>query len=175
MSKSPKPRGRETFLDMARSMLALGVAVGLVLLVTWRPADSKPSVAPVNAHEVAIGAAAELSFTPLELSLGAQWKATTAWVEQVPTDITKHHWHVSYVKGESKYVAIDQSDTSAVENFVNGFVESKVGTEKIGEAVWMIYSGAGDEVIATSMKDGNIILVTANTYPLLLKVLSKIS
>jgi len=175
MSKSGKPRGRETFLDMARSMLALGAAVGLILLVTWRPADSKPSFAPVDAHAVAIGAQNQLAFTPLELALGADWRATTAWVETVPTDISKYHWHVSYVKGENKYVAVDQSDTLAPDSFVNSFVISEVGSEIVSDVNWMIYSGENEDVIAVRIEKGLTTLITANSYPLLVKVLQKVS
>jgi hypothetical protein len=173
MSKSGKPRGRETFLDMARSMLALGVAVGLVLLVTWRPADTKPTFAPVDAHSVAVGAQSRLAFTPLELDLGKGWKATTAWVERVPTDVSKNHWHVSYVKGETNYVAVDQSDTSSPDSFVKSFVVSKVGTEKIGDVTWKIYSGENEDVIAVQVAEDEVVVITANSYPLLMEALSK--
>jgi len=175
MSKSGKPRGRETFLDMVRSMLALGAAVGLILLVTWRPADSKPSIAPVDAHAVAVGAQSQLSFTPLELDLGPSWKATSAWVESVPTDISKSHWHVSYVKGESKYVAIDQSDTSAPSAFVSDLTTAEVGTEEINGTVWQTFAGENQDVIAVKIESGLVTLVTANSYPLLLKVISTLS
>lgn len=175
VSKSGKPRGRETFLDMARSMLALGVAVGLILLVTWRPADSKPTVSPVDAHAVVVGAIGQLTFTPLELDLASSWKTTTAWVEQVPTDISKHHWHVSYVKNSVEYVAIDQSDTSAPEVFVDAFVNSRVGTETVNEISWKTYAGENSDLVATRLEDGLVTIVTANSYPLLLKILSKIN
>ncbi len=175
MAKSGKPRGRETFLDMVRSMLVLGAAVGLVLLVTWRPADSKPTVAPVDAHAVAVGAANQLSFTPLELDLGANWRATSAWVESVPTDITKSHWHVSYVKGESQYVAIDQSDTSAPDSFIAELTTAEVGVEEINGTVWKTFSGDNEDVIAVKIESDVVTLITANSYPLLLKVISNLS
>ncbi len=175
MSKSGKPRGRETFLDMARSMLALGAAVGLVLLVTWRPADSKPTYTPVDAHEIAVNAGSQISFKPLELELGRDWYSTTAWIEAVPTDVTKSHWHVSYVKGETKYVAVDQSDTSVVKTFISQFIKNKVGTEEISGREWKIYSGENTDVVAVSGEAGLVTVITANSYPLLMKVLANLN
>lgn len=175
MSKSGKPRGRETFLDMVRSMAALGAAVGLILLVTWRPADTKPTFAPVDAHAVALGAANQLTFTPLELDLGPGWKATTAWVEPVATDISKYQWHVSYVKGDDRYVAVDQSDTSAPDAFVAQLTNSEVGSETANGKSWEIYAGENEDVIAANIEDGVVTLITANTYQLLLKAISKVS
>lgn len=155
-------------------MLALGAAVALVLLVTWRPADSKPNYTPVDAHAVAISAS-DLSFTPLELDLGKGWNATTAWVESVPSDITKSHWHVSYVKGTSKYVAIDQSDTSVVTSFVDGFITSEIGSENVGGVIWQTYAGESEDVVAVRVQENLVTLITANSYPLLLEALSKLS
>lgn len=175
MSKSGKPRGRETFLDMFRSMLVLGAAVALVLLVTWRPADSKPTVSPVDAHKVALGAQSQLSFTPLELDLGQDWQATSAWVEPVATDISKSHWHVSYIKDNSKYVAVDQSDTSAPNSFVNQFVQNKIEEKTIGNKTWVIYTAENSELIAVAKSENLTTLITANSYQLLERVLNRLS
>lgn len=175
MSKSGKPRGRETFLDMVRSMLALGAAVALVLLVTWRPADSKPSVTPVDAHAVAVGAQSQMSFTPLELDLGSKWRATSAWVEPVPTDISKSHWHVSYVLGNTKYLAVDQSDTSAPKVFASQFVKNKVEEKVIDETLWVIYSAENSDLVAVKIEKDLVTLITANNYQLLIKTLTQIS
>ena len=156
-------------------MAALGAAVGLILLVTWRPADSKPSFTPVDAHAVAVGAANQLTFTPLELDLGDGWRATTAWVEPVPTDISKYHWRVSYVKGEDRYVAVDQSDTAAPNTFVAQLTNADVGTETINGKVWKIYAGENQDVVAVSIEKEVVTLITANTYQLLLKAISNVS
>lgn len=156
-------------------MLVLGAAVALVLLVTWRPADSKPSVTPVDAHAVAVGAQDRLGFVPLELPLSDKWQATSAWVEQVSTDVSKSHWHVSYVLGNSKYVAVDQSDTSAPDVFVDQFVTNEVEEKIIGESSWTIYSAENSDLIAVKTQDDLVTLITANSYQLLIKVLSRIS
>lgn len=174
MSERKKPRGRETFLDMFRSMLVLGAAVSLVLIVTWRPADTKPTYTYVDAHSVAVNAAEDLSFTPLELILGENWKSTTAWVEQVPSDISKNHWHVSYVKGTSKYVAVDQSDTSVAQQFVSSFVENEFDQEVVNGKSWKIFTAGNSDLVAVLYEKDLVTLITANSYPLLLKVLETI-
>jgi hypothetical protein len=155
-------------------MLVLGAAVSLVLIVTWRPADTKPTYTYVDAHSVAVNAADELSFTPLELSLGSGWQSTTAWVEQVPSDISKNHWHVSYVKGTSKYVAVDQSDTSIQEQFVSSFVENEFDQEVVNGKSWKTYTTENSDLVAVFYEENLVTLITANSYPLLLKVLATI-
>ena len=156
-------------------MLVLGAAVSLVLIVTWRPADSKPSFTFVDAHSVAKSAASELSFTPLELSLGEGWNSTTAWVEQVPSDISKKHWHASYVKGSSKYVAIDQSDTSVQDQFVSDFVVNEFEQEVINGITWKTYTTENSDLVAVKYEKNLVTVITANSYPLLLKVLRTIN
>lgn len=174
MSERKKPRGRETFLDMFRSMLALGAAVSLILIVTWRPADTKPTFTYVDAHSVAQSAAAELSFKPLELSLGEGWNSTTAWVEQVPKDISKKHWHASYVKGTKKYVAVDQSDTSVQKQFVAPFIVNEFDQEVVNGKTWKTYTGENSDLVAILFEDNLVTVITANSYQLLLKTLSTI-
>ena len=72
-------------------------------------------------------------------------------------------------------MAIDQSDTSAPEAFVKAYVNSRVGTETVNEISWKICSGENSDVVATRVEDGLVTIVTANSYPLLLKILSKIN
>jgi hypothetical protein len=82
---------------------------------------------------------------------------------------------VSYVKGESRYIAIDQSDTSAPDSFIAELTTAEVGVEEINGTVWKTFSGDNEDVIAVKIESDVVTLITANSYTLLLKVISNLS
>lgn len=105
-----RKRGFETALDMVRSMGLVGLAVLAVFLVTWRPAPETP-FQPVNPASVAEGYQSMVEFQLLVPKLADEWNSNSAWLEPVPNDITKSHWHIGWVSGADKYFAIEQSNT----------------------------------------------------------------
>ena len=114
-------RGRETALDMVRSMAVLGLAVGLVLLVTWRPAPAS-DINPVDLAAISQGAEANAGFKIVVPTLNKDWKPTSARLEPVEQDMSKFAWHIGYVTPLGQYVAIEQSNTNLPDKFVKTWI-----------------------------------------------------
>ena len=154
-------RGRETALDMVRSMSVLGLAVGLVLLVTWRPTTSA-ELAPVDLASVSQGAEAAVGFDVVVPKLNADWKATSARFEPVEQDISKFQWHIGYVTPLGQYVAIEQSDTNLPERFLKTWTADAASAEivMIEGNVWTHHMGdAGQTIAYTSVLNDSVIAI----------------
>ena len=146
---------------MVRSMAVLGLAVGLVLLVTWRPTPSA-QFTPVDLPGVAKGARANAEFDIVVPELNADWKPTSARLEPVEQDISKFQWHIGYVTPLGQYVAIEQSDTNLPEKFLKTWIADAASTEivMIEGNVWTHHlSDTGETIAYTSELEDSVIAV----------------
>lgn len=142
-------------------MAVLGLAVGLVLLVTWRPAPSS-EIIPVDLAGIAIGAQDNAEFTVVVPTLNLDWKPTSARLEPVEQDISKFAWHIGYVTPLGQYVAIEQSDTNLPEKFVKTWTADAASTEivMIEGNVWTHHlSDTGETIAYTSELEDSVIAV----------------
>ena len=137
-----RKRGRETALDMVRSMGVLAVFVAFILGVTWRPLPSSDPVKPVDAVSIAVASQARASFPLIVMSAPTGWQATSARLDPAPNDESKHVWHIGYVTSTGNYFSVEQTDTALVEEFVKGFTDGRTPNEQVqGTGVtWDVYS-----------------------------------
>jgi uncharacterized protein YjeT (DUF2065 family) len=136
-----RKRGRETALDMLRSMGVLAVFVGFILLITWRPLPDSTGIKPVDAFSAAKAAQSRAEFPLLLMVMPSGWNATSARLEKAPNDNTKHVWHIGYVTDTDNYLAVEQTDTALREAFIkantNGPKESN--PIRLESTSWSVY------------------------------------
>ena len=137
-----RKRGRETALDMVRSMGVLAVFVAFILGVTWRPVPSSDPVKPVDAVSIAVASQSRATFPLILMTAPTGWRATSARLDPAPNDESKYVWHVGYVTSAGNYFAVEQTDTALVEEFVKGFTGGGKPNEQVqGTGVtWDVYS-----------------------------------
>ena len=154
-------RGRETALDMVRSMAVLGLAVGLVLLVTWRPAPST-EIIPVDLAAISQNAQANAGFKIVVPQLNSDWKPNSARLEPVEQDISRFAWHIGYVTPLGQYVAVEQSNTNLPDKFLKTWTAEAATAEivMIEGNVWKHHMGdAGQTIAYTSELDDSVIAI----------------
>ncbi len=176
VARKPR-RGRETALDMVRSMAVLGVAVGFVLLVTWRPTDSIQEIRAVDVAAVVAGESSGAEFELLNPDLGEGWTATSARLEPAPNDVSKKMWHIGYVSPTKTYVGIEQSDTVIADSFIRSFVNdaSVADTVTMDSLTWDVYVGNGFTALVTSGIEQTTTVVIGDTSADATAVAQKIS
>lgn len=140
-----RKRGRETALDMLRSMGVLAVFVGFILLVTWRPLPDSNPIKPIDAFDAAKASQSRADFPLLLMRMPAGWNATSARLEKAPNDNTKHVWHLGYVTDTNNYLAVEQTDTALREAFIkantNGAKEAN--SIRLDSTSWSVYPATG--------------------------------
>lgn len=151
---------------MVRSMGLILLTVGVAMALSWRAADSN-QVQAIDARAVATGSASLAGFKLLVPELPTSWRATSARLEKVPNDASKHSWHIGYVTPNGKYFAIEQSDTVLVAEFVGqwtaGMSQATAPVEEAGRS-WSLAIGKADEAVYwTKTADSVVVVITANT------------
>lgn len=157
--KRKRKRGFETSLDMIRSMSLVALAVFLLFLVAWRPAPEQ-AFQPVNPTEVAAGYASSAGFELVLPKMPAGWQSNSAWLEPVPNDITKFHWHVGWILGDTQFFALEQSNTD-LPNWSGSFGTLTDESFQSGQLTWSILD-TGDEntlAYATELEDSALVVV----------------
>ncbi|MEY3408202.1 MAG: hypothetical protein RL038_1263 [Actinomycetota bacterium] len=170
-----RKRGFETALDMVRSMGLVGLAVLAVFLVTWRPAPETP-FQPVDPVSVALGAQEMVSFELLVPDLDSAWQSNSAWLEPVPNDITKSHWHIGWVKGSDQYFAIEQSNTE-LESWSAAFGGAVTETFETSGVTWSVLEPVdADNLVYQTELDGSVLILVGtigSDFAQLVEVVSK--
>jgi hypothetical protein len=132
-----KPRGRETAWDMVLSMSAVLAAVGVIMLIAWRPQEE---VTQRVDYESAVASAVIAQTWPISIpkSLPAGYQATSARLEPETYggegDI---RWILGFQTESGEYVSIWQSD-GPVKRVVAPATNSAPceSTETINGATW---------------------------------------
>jgi hypothetical protein len=170
-----KKRGFETAIDMVRSMGMVGIAVLLVYLVAWRPAPEQ-AFQPVNPTEVAQGYAESAGFNLLVPKLPTGWQSNSAWLEPVPNDVTKFHWHIGWVLGDTQYFAIEQSN-SELPNWSGSFGLRTEESFTSGDRTWKVLDTEDEATSAysTELEDSTLVVVgtTGPTFAELVSLVEK--
>lgn len=159
-----RKRGRETALDMVRSMGVLAIFVAFILAVTWRPLPSTDAIKPVDAVAVATASQGRATFPLLVMKAPTGWTATSARLEPAPNDESRFVWHVGYVTESQHYFSLEQTDTALVEEFVKGFTGGGKPDEQIqGTGVtWDVYSD-GDRAVFVYQGLEYVVLLEADS------------
>lgn len=137
-----RKRGRETALDMLRSMGVLAIFVAFILLITWRPLPDSNPVKAVDAVAIATGSQARAGFPILVMAEPEGWTSTSARLEKAPSDETKHVWHVGYVTATGNYFEVEQTDTALLDKFIESYTGGAEAGEPLvsGDVTWEVYS-----------------------------------
>ncbi|MFC4032689.1 DUF4245 domain-containing protein [Streptomyces polygonati] len=104
-------RGNKTMVDLALSMVVLGIVVFLIYL--FIPHDSKADPVRVVPFSVELGQARRDAPFPVAgpEGLGAQWRSTS--VTYSGTDRKAITWHIGFIDPKQQYVAVEQSNGPA--------------------------------------------------------------
>lgn len=143
-----RKRGRETVLDMLRSMGVLAIFVAFILVITWRPLPDSNPVKAVDAFAIATGSQDRAGFPILVMKAPAGWTATSARLETAPADESKHVWHVGYVTDTNHYFEVEQTDTALVDKFIENYTGGGKADDQIAstELTWNVYVVTGATV-----------------------------
>ncbi|MEY4067621.1 MAG: hypothetical protein RIQ44_833 [Actinomycetota bacterium] len=137
-----RKRGRETALDMLRSMGVLAIFVAFILVITWRPLPSSDPIKPVDAVAIATGSQSRAGFPLIVMAAPEGWTPTSARLEKAPADETKHVWHVGYVTNTNHYFEVEQTDTLLLDKFIESYTGGAKASDSIksGAVTWEVYS-----------------------------------
>lgn len=137
-----RKRGRETALDMLRSMGVLAIFVAFILVITWRPVPDSNPIKAVDAVAIATGSQAQAGFPIVVMAAPEGWTSTSARLEKAPSDETKHVWHVGYVTATGNYFEVEQTDTGLLDKFIENYTGGAKPSEPLvsGDITWEVYS-----------------------------------
>ncbi len=99
-----RPRGRQTALDMVRSLAAIGAAVAVVVLLV--PRSGEPVVQPVELDAAVAAAEAAGDVPVVRPDLGDDWQLTSARRES-PDGSVPATWHLGYLSPDEEYVGLE--------------------------------------------------------------------
>ena len=125
-----KPRSAQSVSDMIRSLVAVGLLVGLLATFVWLTrTDSEQVLREVDWQGIAIGAQSRTEIPTLgPVGLDKSWVATSARLENVgDTQV----WRVGVVSPTTEYVSVIVSKTDMkklIKTYVN--IESEEETTK---------------------------------------------
>ncbi len=156
--------GRETAVDMVRTLLVILVPVLLLVLVVARQPSPDP-VRVVDWKPQAALAAAQAPF-PVVAPAGLEpsWRATSVRYEPVPTQRDATVWHLGFLTPEGTYAGVDQSDARA-DDFVKDATSkgAPAGEASIGGATWHRYQVGADGVRALARPWGTSTVVVSGS------------
>ena len=137
-----RKRGRETVLDMVRSMGVLAIFVAFILVITWRPLPDSNPVKAVDAVAVATGSQSRAGFPLLVMAMPNGWTATSARLEAAPADESKHVWHIGYVTDSNNYFEVEQTDTTLIDKFIESYTGGGKADDVVASAdlKWDVYA-----------------------------------
>ena len=133
-------RGRETVRDMVISMAVVGGGVLALLLVSCRP-QPQAGVKEIDWKPAAVTARAAADYAVLAPEgLSAQWRATSARFETMPSSGGRPVWHLGLVTPGNGYAGLEQTDGDAA-RFVRDVVDGAqpVGESTIAGQTWQQY------------------------------------
>ena len=133
-------RGRETVRDMVISMAVVGGGVLALLLVSHRP-QPEAGIKEIDWRPAAATARAGAEYPVLAPEgLSAQWRATSARFETMPSSGGRPVWHLGLVTPGNGYAGLEQTDGDAA-RFVRDVVDGAqpVGESSIAGQTWQQY------------------------------------
>jgi hypothetical protein len=117
----PNARLRQTVRDMVLSLVVVLAAIGVIMLITWRP--SPDPVRVVDPTPLLVQARIEATYSVLyPADLDAAWRPTSARWEITEASLPEPAWHVGFVTPEDAYAQFGQSASTA-----ESYVASQVG------------------------------------------------
>ena len=152
-------RLRQTVRDMVLSLAVCLAAIGVIMLITWRPAPDPVRV--VDPTPLLLQARIEADYPVLyPADLDDAWRPTSARWEVTEASMPDPAWHVGFVTPEEAYAQIGQSASSDPD-----YVAGQVGVaQPAGEwQGWQRYDST-DQRALVRISDG-VTLVVSGTAP----------
>lgn len=155
----PNARLGQTVRDMVLSLAVVLAVIGVILLITWRPApDPVRVVDPTMTLALARAQADYPVLYPADLDV--TWRPTSARWEITPASAPDPAWHVGFVTPDDAYAQLGQSSTQDP-----SYVEDQVGAaDPSGEwEGWLRYDSAEQRALVR-VQDG-VTVVVSGTAP----------
>ncbi len=148
-----RSRGRQTALDMVRSLAVIGAMVAVIYVLVPRPDDVEPPpVDLAGAVEVARFAGDVPVVVP---DLGADWEVTSARRDR-PGDAEPATWHLGYLTPSGGYagleVAEDVTATWLTRVTSDG---TDAGVQDVDGTPWTAYESADPRRTSLVLEDGS--------------------
>ncbi len=155
----PNARLRQTIRDMVISLAVVFVAIGAVMLVTWRP--SPEPIRVVDPTPALLQARIEADYPVLyPADLDPSWRPTSARWEVTEASAPDPAWHVGFVTPEGAYAQVGQTSSE----------EAAYASQQIGNAQpagewngWLRHDSA-DQRALVRVDDG-ITVIVSGTAP----------
>lgn len=165
-------RSKRGIRDLILSLAVVGVFVGFLFAVVWRPApDPVRTVDPVPMLQVAREQADFPVLAPTGLS--NDWRPTSARFDSTADSST---WFVGYVTPDNEFVAVAQTDGDPGDFIEEQTVQGDpAGQRTIDGELWQQYS-AGDQLSLVRSDDESTTVVTGTVpYDALQEFIGKLS
>lgn len=132
-------KGKQTVLDMVRSLVVIGLVVGGIYLVI--PHDEKADPTKVVDYRIETITARRAAPYPVAVPVGLpeQWRATSV----AYTRKEASSWHLGFVDPQQQYVAVEQS-ADATDGYVGRVTrraQATGQTQQVGDQVWERWDG----------------------------------
>jgi hypothetical protein len=151
----PNARLRQTVTDMVRSLALVLAAIGVILLITWRPGPDPVKV--VDPTPPLTQARIEAGYPVVyPEALTSAWRTTSARWEVTEASVPEPAWHVGFVTPAQAFAQLRQSATADPD-----FIQDVVGrTQPSGEwEGWMRYEVRNERALV-KVVDGVTIIVS---------------
>lgn len=132
-------KGKQTVLDMVRSLVVLGVVVGGIYVVI--PHDEKADPTRVIDYRVETLTARRAAPYPVAAPVGLpqEWRATSVAYERKSANA----WHLGFLDPQQQYVGVEQS-TDATDGFIGKVTQKAKATgqtQQVGDRTWERWDG----------------------------------
>ena len=103
----PNARMRQSVGDMVRSLAIVLLAIGAIMLVTWRPQPDAVRVVPIDQQLVLAMMQADFEVL-VPVGLADDWRSTSVRWEPTEASGIAPVWHVGYVTPSDEYLQFTQ-------------------------------------------------------------------
>lgn len=150
-------KGKQTVVDMVRSLAVIGLVVGGIYLVI--PHDEKLDPTRVVDYRVETLTARRAAPYPVAVPAGLspEWRATS--VSYVRKEASA--WHLGFLNPEQQYVAVEQS-ADATDKYVEKVTKKAKATgetQQVGDQVWERWDGEKYDALVR-LEQGHVTVVT---------------
>ncbi|MFG2294833.1 DUF4245 domain-containing protein [Streptomyces sp. NPDC048603] len=150
-------KGKQTVLDMVRSLAVLGVIVGGIYI--FIPHDEKADPTRVVDYRVETITARRAAPYPLAAPVGLpqEWRATSVTYERKNANA----WHLGFLDPGNQYVAVEQSSDPS-EKYLAGVTQQARATgrtQQVGGTAWELWDGPKYDALVLK-GEGHVTVVT---------------
>lgn len=156
-----RPRGRQTALDMVRSLAVIGAAVaGVVLLL---PRSEQPVVQPVDLDQAAVAARSQGDVPVVVPGLDDDWRVTSARREDADGQVPAT-WHIGWLSPEEQYVAVEAT-RRATPQWVRDVTSEgeQIDTLEVDDRSWAVYTSGESGRSSLLLEESDAVLVVTGS------------